>query len=209
MNSTISWLRWGAIAWLGASLAAGCGGRGELPKGGDAGAAGAAATAGVGGGGAGGGGGTRAVDAGTAGGGGAQVVDAGPAPATLSWNEGATVFTADMPTASRVRSGASDGLQVGANASGVALGLGVFAVSSALRTGTFACGDEAFVASVTYVGGGAASGVPLSCTVVITALGETGARAAGTFSATLPLDNGTTKVITNGKFDIPLTPASP
>jgi hypothetical protein len=119
------------------------------------------------------------------------------------------VFTADMPTASRVKNGTTDALDVGANASGVALGMGAFAVSRALRTGTFACGDDVFAASVTYVGGGAASGVPLSCTVVITAIGETGARAAGTFSATLPLDNGTTKVITNGKFDIPLTPAQP
>jgi hypothetical protein len=165
----------------------------------------------AGGGGAGGGGGTQAVDAGTAGGGGTQAVDAGPAPATLLWNEGATVFTADMPTASRVRNfnGTADGLEVGANASGVALGMGVFSVSSALRTGTFVCGADAYVASVTYVGGGAASGEPLSCTVTITAFGETGARAVGTFSATLPLDNGTTKVITNGKFDIPLTPAAP
>jgi hypothetical protein len=91
----------------------------------------------------------------------------------------------------------------------VALGIGAFAVSSALRTGTFTCDGGDLVASVTYVGGGAASGMPLDCTVTVTALGEVGARATGTFAATLPLDNGTTKVVTNGKFDIPLTPAPP
>jgi hypothetical protein len=201
MRSTIWWVRWGAVAWLGAALAAGCGNRGELSNGGD-GAAGTAAA------GTGGGGGTNAVD-GTGAGGGAQAVDSGSAPAMLSWNEGATVFEADRPTASRVKTASSDALQVGAKASGVSLGLGVFAVASTLRTGTCDCGDDTFVASVTYVGGGAASGVPLSCSVAITAIGETGARAAGTFSATLPLDDGTMKVITNGTFDIPLTPAAP
>jgi hypothetical protein len=129
---------------------------------------------------------------------------------TLTWKEGGAMHTAIYPTAARVKTSTSDGLQfAGGEASGTAIALGVLArMPPALVLGTYSCADNAggmTIVSASYTMGATSSGAAQSCTIGITELGDaTGTRAKGTFSATLPFGSAL-KEITEGKFDLSLT----
>jgi hypothetical protein len=150
------------------------------------------------------GGGTPSGGAGTGG---------GTGMGTLTWKEGGAMHTAIYPTAARVKSASSDGLQLaGGEGSGTAIALGILArIPPTLVPGTYSCADNAggkTIVSASYTMGATSSGAPSACTVTVTGVGDaTGTRAVGTFSATLPFGSAL-EDITDGKFDLPLTVSS-
>jgi hypothetical protein len=159
-----------------------------------------AALAGCGGG---GGGTTDAASTGTAGTGGAA------AGKLLTWKENGAAHAALVASAARVKSATSDIVQVsGGEASGTALSFGVAVQSPPLAAGTYTFngGTGYPIVSMSYGVGGVSSSIPTAISIVFTALGDTtGSHAVGTFTATLPFGDGTTKTITDGKFDLTLT----
>jgi hypothetical protein len=150
------------------------------------------------------GGGGGATDGGTAGTGGG----AGTGK-LLTWKENGVAHTALVASAARVKSATSDILQAsGSDAAGTALSFGVVVQPPplALTTYDFNGGAGYPIVSMSYNAGGVTSSVPTAISIVFTALGDTtGSHAAGTFTATLPHGDGTTKTITDGKFDLTLT----
>jgi hypothetical protein len=149
----------------------------------------------------GGGGATDGGAAGTSGGAGTGKL--------LSWKENGVAHSALVASAARVKSAASDILQVsGGESSGTALSFGVAMQPPPLEVKTydFNGGTGYPIVSMSYGVGGVSSSVPTAISIVFTALGDTtGSHAAGTFTATLPFGDGTTKTITDGKFDLTLT----
>jgi hypothetical protein len=130
---------------------------------------------------------------------------------TLTWKDSGTMHTALFPSAARVKSSVSDMVQVtGGDSTGAAVAFGV-GETPPLVAGSYTCGDRGAgrrVVSISYGFGGASSVIP-TCAIEITSLGETtGTRIIGAFTATLPFDNGTTRIITDGKFDVALTVSS-
>ncbi len=125
----------------------------------------------------------------------------------FTWKESGTLHTATIAGGSRVKSAASDTIQIiGGDAAGTAVTLGVSTPVPPLTPGSFACrptsGTEpsAFM-SYTNNGGGEET-----CTIVLSTFGDaTGSRATGTFSGTVPLASGGSAVITDGVFDVTLT----
>ena len=157
----------------------------------------ASGTAGAGGGGGGSGG--------NGGGGGSAGATSG---GVVTWNENGTPHTATVAGGSRVRSAASDTIQiVGADAAGTAVTLDVATPVPPLTPGSFACGSTSTadpIVSIAYTNSG--GGQMPTCTIVISTLGDTtGSHATGTFNATVPLRSGGTATITNGVFDVTLT----
>jgi hypothetical protein len=129
---------------------------------------------------------------------------------TLTWKESGAAKTPLFASATRVKSANLDMVQItGADSAGTGTSFAVGLMTPPLVTGTYACSDSGMngrIVTMTYVEGTASSTVPTSCTVGFSAIGDTaGTRVVGTFSGTLPLDNGTTKNVTDGKFDIVLT----
>src|SRR5689334_22984544 len=97
---------------------------------------------------------------------------------TLSWKEGGAMHTAIYPTAARVKSSTSDGLQfAGGEGSGTAIALGILArMPPALVLGTYSCADNAggmTIVSASYTMGATSSGAPSACTINVTGLGDT------------------------------------
>jgi hypothetical protein len=95
----------------------------------------------------------------------------------------------------------------GSNGDPTALSFGVAVKPPPLVPGTYACfGGSYPIVSISYLSKGASSGVMGSCSIVISTVGDVaGSHITGTFTATLPLDNGTTKTLTDGKFDLSQT----
>ncbi len=132
---------------------------------------------------------------------------------TLRWKEAGTQHTASFATAARVKSANLDMVQVtGSNPSeGVSFGVGM--TTPPLVTGGYACSDNntvgsGRVVSIAYTLAAASSLAP-TCAITMTSLGETtGTRVTGTFSATLPFDDGTTHTITDGVYDVSLIVSS-
>jgi hypothetical protein len=128
---------------------------------------------------------------------------------TITWKENGALHATSFASASRVKTVNSDMLQVaGGTASGIGIAFGVVVMPPPLAqtTYTFNGGTGYPIVSMSYQSGGSSSNVPTAISIVLTSLGATtGTSAAGTFTATLPLGNGTTKTLTDGKFDLALT----
>ena len=122
----------------------------------------------------------------------------------ISWKDNGTTMTSSFAAAARVKSANQDMVQItGSNSSGVGIS---FAVSTTppLIPGSYTCGIGANqeIVSFSYVMGSAGGNTP-TCTVDIDAIGDaTGTKVTGTFSASVPLDNGMTKTVTGGVFDV-------
>jgi hypothetical protein len=127
----------------------------------------------------------------------------------LTWKENGAAHMALVASAARVKSATSDIVQVsGGEGSGTALSFGVAVQPPPLAAGTYTFngGTGYPIVSMSYGVGGVSSSIPTAISIVFTALGDTtGAHAVGTFTATLPFGDGTTKTITDGKFDLALT----
>jgi hypothetical protein len=127
---------------------------------------------------------------------------------TMTWKENGATKTSSFASAARVTSAQSDMVQVtGSNGDPTALSFGVAVKPPPLVPGTYACFGASYpIVSMTYLSKGASSGAMGSCSIVISTVGDVaGSHITGTFTATLPLDNGTTKTLTDGKFDLALT----
>ncbi len=141
--------------------------------------------------------------------GGAGTGGQGPGSAgTMTWKENGAARSAYFATAARVKSATSDMLQaVGSDTAGNGIAFGVVVMTPPLSPASFTCGGAGYpIVTMTYTAGPASSTVPTACSFTITSLGDAaGTHAVGTFSGTLPLDNGMTKTITDGKFDLAQT----
>jgi hypothetical protein len=131
---------------------------------------------------------------------------------TMTWKEGGVLHTAIYPSGARVKSAQLDMVQVsGGDAGGAAVSFGV-SMKPPLTVGTFSCGvvgASGPIVSLAYVSKSATTSGGATCTITLTTVGDTtGTHAIGTFSASTPLSTGTTAVITEGKFDVPLTVSS-
>lgn len=128
----------------------------------------------------------------------------------ISWKDNGATMTSAFAAAARVKSANLDLVQItGSNSSGNGIS---FAVSTPppLVPGSYTCGIGANqeIVSLSYVMGSASGNTP-TCTVDIDSIGDApGTKVIGTFSATVPLDNGTTRTITGGVFDVALTVSS-
>jgi hypothetical protein len=124
---------------------------------------------------------------------------------TMTWKENGAARSSSFGSASRVKSASSDMLQiVGSDTSGNAIAFGVVVMTPPLGPASFNCGGGGYpIVTMTYTAGSASSTIATACSIEITSVGDDmGSHAVGTFSGTLPLDNGTTKTITDGKFDL-------
>jgi hypothetical protein len=133
---------------------------------------------------------------------------------TFRWKEAGTQHTASFAAAAGVKSANLDMVQVtGSNANSEGVSFGVGMMTPPLVAGGYACSDSATVGSgrivsIAYTLGAASSLAP-TCAITVTTLGETtGTRVTGTFSATVPFDDGTTHTITDGVYDVSLTVSS-
>jgi hypothetical protein len=127
---------------------------------------------------------------------------------TFTWKENGAAKTASFAAAARVKSAQSDMVQItGSNGDPIGLSFAVAVKPPPLVPGTYACFGAAYpIVSISYQSGGASSGAMGSCSIVISTLGDAaGSHVMGTFTATLPLDNGMTKTLTDGKFDLAQT----
>jgi hypothetical protein len=127
---------------------------------------------------------------------------------TMTWKENGAAKTSSFAAAARVKSAQSDMVQItGSNGDPTALSFGVVVKPPPLVPGTYACFGAGYpIVSISYLSGGASSGAMGACSIVISTVGDVaGSHITGTFTATLPLDNGTTKTLTDGKFDLAQT----
>lgn len=138
--------------------------------------------------------------------------DAGGTPGSgqLTWSYDGANHAAGFATASLVRGGTQDFLQIaGGEATGAGIAFGVVSPSP-LMPGHYTCaqsGTGRIIVSFVYTSPGVGP-VTQACTIDITTVGTTGAaHAVGMFSATVPLDAGGTRDITNGSFDLPVVTA--
>ena len=132
----------------------------------------------------------------------------GPGMGTMTWKENGAAKASAFASAARVGSAQSDMVQVtGSNGDPTALSFGVTVKPPPLVPGTYACFGASYpIVSISYLSKGASSGVMGACSIVISTVGDVaGSHITGTFTATLPLDNGTTKTLTDGKFDVAQT----
>lgn len=130
----------------------------------------------------------------------------------FTWKDGATLHTALFASGSRVKSASLDLVQITGSDSGSGVSFGVTLMPPPLVTGSYACSDNGAgtgrTVSIDYTVGGASSLAP-TCAITMTTLGDaTGTKVSGTFSATVPFSDGTTRTITEGKFDVSLTVSS-
>jgi hypothetical protein len=128
----------------------------------------------------------------------------------LTWKENGTAHGAQYPSAVRITS-TRDMLQIaGGEAGGTGIAFGVVAMPPPLALGTFACGGAGYpIVTISYTVGTTSSTIATACSVTLTTLGDTtGSHVTGTFSATLPFSDGTTKTLTEGKFDLMQTVSS-
>jgi hypothetical protein len=127
---------------------------------------------------------------------------------TLTWKENGVAKQASFAAAARVGSATSDMVQItGSNADPTGLSFGVVVKPPPLGPGAYACFGASYpIVSISYTSGTASSGASGSCSIVISTVGDVaGSHITGTFTATLPLGNGTTKTLTDGKFDVAQT----
>ena len=155
-----------------------------------------------------------ALGCGGSSGGGARSPDGGgpSGSGTFTWKDGGTLHTALFASGARVISAGLDMVQVTGSDSGAAVSFGVSLMPPPLVAGAYACSDNGAVAgrivSIDYTVG-SLSGLAPACAITLTSIGDiAGSRATGTFSATVPLSNGTTRTITEGAYDVPLTVSS-
>jgi hypothetical protein len=122
----------------------------------------------------------------------------------MTWKEGGTPHTAQFATAAFAHSASLDLLNVVGSEPNLGLAFGIGAKPPPLVTGQYACGGTGYpIVSLTYTG---TEGQMFTCAIDLTALGATaGSHAVGTFSATLGVAGGGSKVITEGRFDVPMT----
>lgn len=122
----------------------------------------------------------------------------------MTWLEDGVRQTASFATGSRVTAASTDYLQVvGSNASGAGVS---FAVSTPppLAPGTYSCGLTNGNVIVSLAAN--SSDNATVCTIQLAGIGAVaGARATGTFQASLMATGGGMKAITDGMFDVPLT----
>jgi hypothetical protein len=135
----------------------------------------------------------------------------GPLSGTLTWKENGG-HSASVPIATRTKS-VQDQLRItGDEPSGTTIDFSVSLLAPPLVPGSYPCGvstSPGRIVSMSYQVGGASSTVATVCTVGITSLDDATSRATGTFSATLPFEDGTTKTLTDGKFDLYVSDRSP
>jgi hypothetical protein len=127
---------------------------------------------------------------------------------TMTWKENGAAKTSAFSAAARVMSAQSDMVQItGSNGDPTAISFGVSVKPPPLVPGTYACFGASYpIVSISYLSKGASSGVMGACSIVISTVGDVaGSHITGTFTATLPLDNGMTKTLTDGKFDVAQT----
>jgi hypothetical protein len=127
---------------------------------------------------------------------------------TITWKENGAAKTTLFAAAARVMSAQSDMVQIsGGTPDPTGIAFGVAVKPPPLVPGTYACfGGSYPIVSISYQSKGASSGAMGSCSIVISTVGDVaGSHITGTFTATLPLDNGTTKTLTDGKFDLSQT----
>jgi hypothetical protein len=128
----------------------------------------------------------------------------------ISWKDNGAATTTTFAAAARVKSATLDMVQVtGSNSGGTGLSFAV-ATPPPLVPGSYSCGIGANMEIVSFAYTvGSASGNVFTCAVDIETIGEAaGTKVTGTFSATVPLDNGMTRTITGGVFDVAQTVSS-
>ena len=149
--------------------------------------------------------GTGCSSSGGAGDGGATQ-DTGTAPGSgvLTWKEGGTMHTAQFATATMNRSASLDLFELTGAEQTLGLAFGIGFMPPPLVAGPYACGGTGYpIVSFTYTG---TDGQMLTCAIQLSAVGTVaGAHAVGTFTATLGVTGGGSKVITDGRFDVPMT----
>ncbi|HXI54446.1 MAG TPA: hypothetical protein VNO55_00175 [Polyangia bacterium] len=127
---------------------------------------------------------------------------------TITWKENGATKTSSFASAARGKSAQLDMVQVtGSNGDPTALSFGIAMKPPPLVPGTYACFGASYpIVSISYLSKGASSGAMSSCSIIISTVGDVaGSHITGTFTATLPLDNGTTKTLTDGQFDLAQT----
>jgi hypothetical protein len=125
------------------------------------------------------------------------------------------MHTAQFASGARVTSASLDMVQITGSDAGSAVSFSVTLMPPPLITGTYACGTSGVttagtgtIVSIDYTVG-TASSLGSTCAVALTAIGAAaGTHATGTFSATVPFSDGTTRTITDGVYDVPLTVSS-
>lgn len=137
----------------------------------------------------------------------------GPAgQGTLTWKEAGTMHTALIASATRTKSAALDVLMItGGEASNTGVGFNVAVQPPPLAAGTFTFNPAGGypIVSASYQANGVSATAPTAVSIDLTVLGDTtGTHAVGTFSATFSFPGGTTKTVTDGKFDLALTVSS-
>ena len=127
----------------------------------------------------------------------------------MSWRDDGTLECAQLIEVTRIVTGTSDALDIGASAINgamvTAVDLDVTNTDGTALGGTYHCNADGHIyAAITYTGSGV-SNPPLDCTITIANPGSSAGLAQGTFSLTLATDGGT-KQVTAGTFDIVITP---
>jgi hypothetical protein len=196
------------IAIVGFTLAlVGCGSGGGGANGGSgghAGTGGAAGHAGAGG----------SLDGGASDGAsacGAAIGPGGVNAGTMRWQDNGTPECAFIIEQTRMTSASLDFLDIIGVAmdSNHAIDLAVSAYGGSSLGGAYACGsgaDGGANATLQVTSANVISAVP-DCTITITHAGTATAHAQGTFSGTATGEGGAATVITNGVFDVVVTPA--
>ena len=122
----------------------------------------------------------------------------------LTWKEGGTMHAAQFATAAMARSASLDLLEVTGAEQALGLAFGIGFMPPPLVAGPYTCGGTGYpIVSFTYNG---TEGQMLTCAIDLTSVGTVaGAHAVGTFTATLGVAGGGSKLITDGRFDVPMT----
>jgi hypothetical protein len=138
-----------------------------------------------------------------------------PGGGTFTWKDGGTLHAASFASGARSTTHSADLVQITGSDAGAAVSFSVTLMPPPLLTGAYPCGTSGVngagtgtIVSIDYTVGSASSLAP-TCAITLASFGAaTGAHATGTFSATVPFSDGTTRTITDGVFDVPLTVSS-
>jgi hypothetical protein len=147
-------------------------------------------------------------------GGGVQTscTSASPSLGTMSWRDDGTPTCATNAIATFTTTAQLTLFSLTAATPTVGISLSVeSAEGPAPVGGAYACGttDGGIVAGFSYTKGTTVFGLSATCAFQLNMQGTAGVHATGTFAGTATLSDGTTKTVTEGTFDAPVTLVSP
>jgi hypothetical protein len=137
---------------------------------------------------------------------------ASPSLGTMSWRDDGTPTCATNAIATFTTTAQLTLFSLTAATPTVGISLSVeSAEGPAAVGGDYACGttDGGIIAGFSYTKGTTVFGLSATCAFHLNMQGTAGVHATGTFAGTATLSDGTTKTVTEGAFDAPVTLVSP